>query len=248
MKSYGLVGRKLSHSFSQGYFENRFRIQNITDCKYQLFELSAISELPELIKSHSDLVGFNVTIPYKKAILPYLDHLDESAEKVGAVNVVKVEEGRVLKGYNTDYQAFKKSLKNWIGEVMLQSALVLGTGGASKAVTAALNELEIAFRLVSRKPNTDELPYSDLIDDPKLFESNQLIINTTPLGMSPNVEGHPDIPYQLLNSTHYLYDLVYNPEITQFLTLGQAQGANIKNGLEMLHLQAELSWEIWNNS
>jgi len=244
MQLYGLIGKKLSHSFSKKYFTEKFKKEGLSDHQYDLFELSEISEIEPLL-TKSELKGFNITIPYKQDIIPYIDELDESARKVGAVNVVKINKGK-LNGYNSDYYGFKTSLEKWltINHSDLK-ALVLGTGGASKAVIAALSSIGIEYTLVSRVSKDDILSYDDISDD-QLLE-HRLIINTTPLGMSPDIHSFPHIQYDKLTEEHFLYDLVYNPEITQFMALGSSKGAKTKNGLEMLHLQAEKSWEIWSS-
>ena len=244
MRLYGLIGKKLSHSFSKKYFTNKFREEQLDYCRYELFELQNINEVNKLLENE-DLRGFNITIPYKQEILPYLDKLDDSAKSVGAVNVVKIIDSGLV-GYNSDYYGFKDSLEKWLPDDSTFKALVLGTGGASKAVIAALEKLNISFRLVSRQPgNKSVISYEEI--SPSVLRDYRLIINTTPLGMSPNTDSCPELDYGQLGESHYLYDLVYNPEITLFLQKGMDRKAKTKNGLEMLHLQAEKSWEIWNS-
>jgi shikimate dehydrogenase len=243
MKTFGLIGYPLSHSFSKKYFTEKFRKENISDCQYELYELKSIHELPSLINSVPGLTGLNVTIPYKQEVKQFIDRLDPSAEKVGAVNVVKIN-GNILTGYNSDYYGFRQSLVNWLPHLNLK-ALVLGSGGSSKAVTSALVDLQVPFRIVSRTAGEGLVTYQDLDRDQSIFRTHALIINTTPVGMNPNVDAAPPLRYEWLNSDNYLYDLVYNPEETKFMLLGKAQGAQVKNGLEMLYLQAEKSWEIW---
>lgn len=243
MRRFGLIGRKLSHSFSQKYFQKKFKELDLLDHHYDLFEIDSISLVNEILNLQ-DLQGLNVTVPYKEEIIPFLNELDDSAKKVGAVNVVKIVNGNKI-GYNSDYYGFKQSLEEWLPTNFNKKALVLGTGGASKAVTTALSDLKIEYKCVSRNPIKDEISYSET--DDYLNDQFHLIINTTPLGMSPNINSSPEINYNLLTNEHYLYDLVYNPEITLFLKLGESQGASVKNGLEMLHLQAEESWRIWNS-
>ncbi|TRX48199.1 shikimate dehydrogenase [Fulvivirga sp. M361] len=242
MPIYGLIGKKLSHSFSKKFFTEKFQKEGLQDYRYELFELSEIGEVDELLKK-GQLKGFNITIPYKKEIIPYLSHLDSSAKKVGAVNVVKIVEGQ-MHGYNSDYYGFKTSLENWLPAGQSFKALVLGTGGASKAVIATLNDMNICHTMVSRKKQAHTVTYDELTED--LIKNHRLIINTTPLGMSPDVESCPAIKYAALDTNHFLYDLVYNPTTTTFLDKGKKKGAFVKNGLEMLHLQADKSWEIWN--
>lgn len=239
---YGLIGFPLGHSFSKKYFDKKFNELNSTD-SYSLFEIQNINEFQTLV-SNNNLKGINVTIPYKQDVIPLLDNLDKSAQLVGAVNVVK-NNNKKLTGYNTDYPAFKITLKKWLDNSNVK-ALVLGTGGASKAVIAALHDLKITFKQVSRVETNTCISYQKLNDSPSLLQEFKLIINTTPLGMSPQVASKPDLPYHLLTNSHYLYDLVYNPVETLFLKQGRLAGCQTKNGLEMLHSQAELAWEIWN--
>ena len=249
---YGLIGRTLSHSFSKGYFTEKFEKLGInTDNKYELFELATISEFPELLeKFGAHLKGLNVTIPYKQEIMPFLDEIDPAAEKIGAVNTIKItqkEEKLTLKGYNSDYWGFRWTIENWAAyhEVKSKKALVLGKGGAAKAVIVALEDLGLVVQVVSRKKETDTITYNELTK--QIIENHLLIVNTTPLGMYPNTETFPEIPYPLLTESHLLYDLVYNPKETQFLKKGIEKGIKATHsGLEMLHGQAEKAWEIWN--
>ncbi|TAH18279.1 MAG: shikimate dehydrogenase [Cytophagales bacterium] len=251
MRTFGLIGKKLTHSFSKRYFTEKFEKENIPDTTYQLFELPTIEEFPLLIKSQPTLRGLNVTIPYKLEVLPFLNEIDAAAQRIGAVNVIKVNEQGYLKGYNSDYYGFKESLVNFLSNGSSKpnlsnvKALILGTGGASKAVKVALEDLEINYSFVSRTPKNN-LAYSELNRD--ILSAYQLIINTSPLGMYPQVNDCPEIPYHFLNNQHYLYDLVYNPETTLFMQKGLAQGASVINGLAMLYLQAEKSWQIWNEA
>ncbi|RDC64991.1 shikimate dehydrogenase family protein [Adhaeribacter pallidiroseus] len=244
MKEYGLIGFPLSHSFSQKYFTEKFRANAITDCRYELFELSNINLFPELIRSRPLLQGINVTIPYKQAIIPFLDDLETVAAGIGAVNVIKLANGK-LKGFNSDYQGFMQSLQNFFPSTTQSQALVLGTGGAAKAVTAALQHLNINYKQVSRNPTVGQLSYEQLTAEE--LQQYLLIINTTPLGTYPQIDTAPPILYEALTDQHYLYDLVYNPAETIFLKNGKAAGAKIKNGYEMLVLQAEVAWQIWNS-
>ncbi|RYU97609.1 shikimate dehydrogenase family protein [Emticicia agri] len=244
MNIYGLIGYPLGHSFSKKYFTEKFEQMGIADNNaYELFEIADIQTFPQLIKSQSDLRGLNVTIPHKQAVMPFLDGLDASAEKVGAVNVIKISEGGKLIGYNSDYYGFKTSLEEFIPADVALKALVLGNGGAAKAVIAALNDLSIPYKIVSRTKSADTLGYEDL---PAEIGNYQLIINSSPVGTYPKSDLCPDIPYEQLTPNHYLYDLVYNPVQTLFLQKGEEQGAKTHNGLKMLHLQAEKAWEIWN--
>ena len=247
MRLYGLIGYPLSHSFSAAYFARKFADENIADSDYQLFPITGISELSDLLVSRPELLGFNVTIPYKIAVLPFLHQLSAEARAVGAVNCVKVERNGAdvkLTGHNTDIFGFRESLLPLL-KPQHKQALVLGTGGAAKAVCYTLKQLDINITLVSRK--SDEagvLTYQQL--SPDVLSDHLLIINTTPAGMYPNTETCPEIPYQYLTRDHILYDLVYNPTETLFMKKGLEAGAVVSNGLRMLELQAEKSWEIWN--
>lgn len=243
MNNYGLLGKTLSHSFSKKYFEEKFKRENI-DAEYENFEIDDISEVEELFSAQPNLCGLNVTIPYKEHIMPYLDEIDEQAQKIGAVNTIYIDKktGK-KKGYNTDVYGFKQSLKPFL-ENQHQRALILGTGGASKAVAYVLNELGIITAFVSRNPTTEnQLSYDDLNE--KLIQSFLLIVNTTPLGTFPNVDERPAINYNAITKNHLLYDLIYNPVETAFLKEGKKRGALTINGEQMLKLQAEKAWEIW---
>lgn len=242
MKRFGLVGQTLKHSFSKKYFEEKFTKEGISDCCYENFELQSIGAFPKLIEDTPDLKGLNVTIPYKEEVLPFLQSKNEIVEEIGACNCIKIVNGE-LQGYNTDAIAFKNSLKKNL-KPYHKCALVLGTGGASKAVQYALKQLNIDFLLVSRRKQQNQLGYEDVGED--TIKAHLIIINTTPLGMYPNTNQDPPIPYNALTSHHLLYDLIYNPAKTKFLQHGEAKGAQIINGYEMLLAQAEESWRIWN--
>ncbi|MFN7115331.1 MAG: shikimate dehydrogenase family protein [Saprospiraceae bacterium] len=241
-KLYGLIGYPLSHSFSKRYFTEKFENEGITDCFYELFPLEKIELLLSTIKSCPNLSGLNVTIPYKESVIGYLNLLDEGARRIGAVNCIKIERGFLL-GYNTDAYGFERALLEFLQahQAQPQQALVLGTGGAAKAVHFVLSKLQLRYTTVSREPGKGDLTYEALTS----LEAYPLIINTTPLGMAPNYESYPDIPYHCLSEQHLLYDLVYNPEQTLFLQKGAQQGAATQNGLSMLYYQAEKAWEIW---
>ena len=243
IKRFGLLGRNISYSFSKGYFTDKFNNENFAGCSYENFDIPEITAFPEVIKSTSDLKGLNVTIPYKETILPFLDKLSKKAELIGAVNTIKITKKGKLKGYNTDYYGFKKSL-----EPLLQphhkKALILGTGGASKGVAFALDELDIPYTFVSREAKENGIDYDRI--NATTFDNYQIIINATPVGTSPNVDAFPLIPYEFFTEKHIAYDLIYNPAETQFLKKAKQQGAQIKNGLDMLIFQAEKAWKIWN--
>ena len=245
MNRYGLIGFPLTHSFSQRYFAEKFAREGITDSRYDLFDLPDITALPNLF-TLPDLRGLNVTIPHKLAVFPYIDNVDETARKIGAVNVIKFENDGTRTGYNSDYYGFRQSLTDWLlalkHEIKGLQALVLGTGGASKAVVVALTDMGIPYRYVSRTKSADTLTYSEISD--KLGQY-QLIINASPVGTYPLIGDAPYLPYHQLTERHLLYDLVYNPAETQFMKSGRAQGAAVHNGLRMLELQAEKAWEIW---
>ncbi len=242
----GLIGYPLTHSLSKEIFIKKFQ-QHKIQATYQNFAIKNMAQFSLLIKKKPLLKGLNVTIPYKKKIIPYLNYVDPLAQKVQAVNTIKINHNQCI-GYNTDVKAFAISLKNWISPYIYFQALILGTGGAARAVAKACQDLQIKFKYVSRKPLKSQFSYQNLVQDPKILTHYQLIINCTPLGMYPNIEQCPTLPYHWVNNIHYLYDLVYNPPITTFLKEGLKQGAKIKNGYEMLRLQAEYAWKIWKNS
>lgn len=241
---YGLVGRRLSHSFSRDFFNRKFESENI-DAKYVNFELDSIDELPSAIERNPSLRGFNVTIPYKKDVMRFLDDIDPRAAKIGAVNVVRVEHDGSrtrLIGYNSDVIGFSDSIAPLLNDSH-RRALILGTGGASRAVAESLRGLGLEFSFVSRTPSAGDLGYDEL--DEHVMSEHTVVVNTTPLGMFPNVDSCPPIPYDLLTPGHLCYDLTYNPENTKFMKECAARGAVTKNGLEMLLLQALKSWEMW---
>ena len=242
-KRFGLLGRNISYSFSKGYFTDKFANENFEGCTYENFDIEDISAFPEIIKNTLNLKGLNVTIPYKETVLPFLDKLSKKAALIGAVNTIKITEKGKLKGYNTDYYGFKKSLQPLLKEHH-KKALILGTGGASKAVAFALQELQISYAFVSRETKENAINY-DLINA-TTFDNYQIIINSTPVGTSPNVDLFPIIPYEYFTKKHIAFDLIYNPAETQFLKKAKENGAQIKNGLDMLIYQAEKAWKIWN--
>jgi shikimate dehydrogenase len=241
---FGLIGNPLTHSFSKKYFTQKFERENLSNCRYELFPIISIDELPGLLKSNSELEGINVTIPYKKQVLAFLDSKKGIPEQLNACNCISIKDGK-LYGFNTDWIGFEKSIKSLLHPHHTK-ALVLGNGGATVAITYALKKMGIHYMIVSRTLHSDSmLTYKDLTKE--LMEAHTLIINTTPVGLYPNENECPDIPYQYLSANHLLYDLVYNPVKTLFLKKGEANGATIKNGEEMLKIQAEESWAIWNN-
>jgi len=241
MRLFGLIGMPLAQSFSKKYFTEKFEKEGIADSMYELFPLEEIHQLSDLLLRHSNLEGLNVTIPYKEQVLPYLHAIDEEAKAIGACNCIKIKDGK-LTGFNTDAPAFRESLLQQL-QPHHNKALVLGTGGAAKAVVHVLRGLGIPFTYVSRSSGSG-LVYEELSRE--IMEEYPLIINTTPLGSFPKMDTAPAIPYEYLTERHYLYDLVYNPAKTLFLQQGEERGATIKNGYEMLVGQAELSWKIWN--
>jgi len=240
---FGLIGYPLTHSFSEDYFGRKFKKEGISDHRYDLFSLEKIEGLISILGKTENLKGLNVTIPYKEKVISYLYEIDSEAAEVGAVNTIKIIDGK-LYGFNTDVYGFEVSLLKFLNKKKVK-ALVLGTGGASKAIQFVLEKNKIEFKVVSRSPSKGDLIYKNL--DVKVIENHSLIINTTPLGTYPKTDECPEIPYEYLNSKHYLYDLVYNPEKSLFLQRGEEKGGMIKNGLEMLELQAEKAWEIWKN-
>jgi shikimate dehydrogenase len=243
MQLYGLIGFPLSHSFSQKYFTEKFEKEKITNCRYQNFSISTIDEIKKIIDHNPDLKGLNVTIPYKEKVIPYLNEATEVVKKIGACNCIKFMEGKLI-GYNTDVTGFEKSFIKKL-KPFHNAAMVLGTGGASKAVQYVLHKLKIPFIIVSRTPQKNEMSYDNL--DEYTINRCKIIINTSPLGMQPNVQQSPSIPYFNITSQHYLFDLIYNPEKSVFLEKGESMGASIQNGYEMLISQAEESWQIWNS-
>ena len=244
-KLYGLLGYPLVHSFSQNYFNQKFESENI-DAEYINFEIPDVGMLMEVVAENENLNGLNVTIPYKEQVIPFLDEIDPAASEVGAVNVIKFirgKDGLRLKGYNSDIIGFTDSIKSLL-KPHHQSALVLGTGGAAKAVSYSLRKLGLEVQLVSRRKSANTLVYEELTKND--LKTHKVIVNTTPLGMYPNVDICPDIPYRYLTPQHLCYDLIYNPDETLFLKNSRQAGAQVKKGLEMLLLQAFASYSIWN--
>ena len=241
-KIYGLIGKNISYSFSRAYFNEKFKKENI-NAEYVNFDLKSIEELPEVFKTEN-LGGLNVTIPYKQEVFPYLKNLSKTAKAIGAVNVLKFENDGTITGHNSDFYGFKNSLLPLL-KFQPKKALLLGTGGASKAVAHALKSLDIDYTFVSRRKKTGQLTYEELTKSH--IVENLLLINCTPLGTFPKVEDCPDIPYQFITKNHVLYDLIYNPEETAFMKNGIEKGATVSNGLQMLVLQAEKAYEIWNS-
>jgi shikimate dehydrogenase len=242
---FGLVGKNISYSFSRDFFAKKFDKENLPH-SYVNLDMQSIDELADVIKNTLNLKGLNVTIPYKEEVIPLLDSLNKRAKKIGAVNTIRITASNTLKGYNTDYYGFKKSLEPHLKKHH-KRALILGTGGASKAIAYALKNLKIKYDYVSRsKKEGVKFLYSDLTED--IISTYTIIVNCTPIGTFPNVDECPNIPYEGITKNHILYDLIYNPEQTKFLSFGNAKGAITINGLNMLKLQAEKSWEIWNKS
>lgn len=243
MRFYGLIGHPLKHSYSKDYFENKFRNECL-DCKFVNFDIDNLDMLESTVVPNPELQGFTVTYPYKNEIINHLDFIDKSAKEIGAVNVVKIDSNRKLHGFNTDYIGFQELLKDAISEKEISRAIVCGTGGASKAVQYVLKKMNIDYQTVTRHSNTEgNLTYTQL--KAIGFHDNELIINATPLGMHPNVTECADVPYDTINSSNILIDLIYNPGETLFLKKGASMGASIYNGLKMLHIQADAAWIIW---
>jgi shikimate dehydrogenase len=244
MRKFGLIGFPLGHSFSAKYFTEKFQRESIHDCSYSNFEISAVSELPAILND-PELEGLNVTIPYKESVINFLNKTDKVVEETGACNCIRIHQGTVT-GYNTDVIGFEESISE---KLMIRDkrSLVLGTGGSSKAVAWVLKKIGIQCLFVSRKENgmRDQITYGNL--NREILDSHTLIINTTPVGMFPKTDDCPPIPYEYLGPRHYLFDLIYNPAKTLFLEKGEVVGARTKNGADMLAIQAEASWEIWNN-
>lgn len=240
MRHFGLIGKSLGHSFSAKFFNGKFKAEQI-DADYQLFEIEDVADIDRLIKEHN-LEGFNVTIPYKEAIIPHLDGLTKEAHDIGAVNCVVIKNGQKI-GHNTDLTGIEASL-HWLDIDSMPKALILGTGGASKAVQYALKRRGIEFMVVSRTEDRGDITYNNLT--PEIIAEHKLIINTTPVGMFPDVENAPTIDYSAISAEHRLFDLVYNPAKTQFLTRGEERGAKTMGGMLMLQTQAIASWHLWN--
>ena len=242
MRLFGLIGYPLTQSFSKIFFDEKIEKERLTDCRFENFQLNSIDEFPGLLNNNPDLKGLAVTIPYKQQVMQFLDDTDGIPGGLKACNCVRIDDGK-LSGFNTDHIGFEKSLVPLLNSDH-QKALVLGSGGAAEAVIFVLKNLGIEYNIVSRHLHDDStLTYADLSSD--VIHENTIIINTTPLGMYPNIDEFPNIPYEYLTPQHLLYDLIYNPEKTQFLKMGEERGATIKNGYEMLVLQAEENWAIW---
>lgn len=244
-KRFGLIGSTVSHSFSKAYFDEKFFRDGLRDYHYELYPLAKVEDLKNLLAENPDLVGLNVTIPYKESVIKLLHNVDQEARSIGAVNVIRIKDGK-LTGYNTDSAAFYETLVKWFPHQPGSRALILGTGGSSKAVQEALQKLQIPFQLVSRTEGKGVITYEDIEKRPAILAGVNLVINTTPLGMSPDTNQFAPLPYDVLSDKHFVYDLIYNPARTQFLQKAEMRNARIKNGLEMLQIQAEKAWEIWN--
>jgi shikimate dehydrogenase len=242
MSVFGLIGKQIDYSFSKAYFTDKFDADGLSH-SYKNFDIDSIESLPRILETPG-LKGLNVTIPYKEAVIPYLDHLDKRAKEIGAVNTIKIKDDGSLIGYNTDYYGFKKSIEPLLNPNH-KRALILGTGGASKAIAYALSKMGITYQYVSRTTSEmTDITYDTITEN--LVAQHRLIINCTPLGTHPQTNACPPIPYDAITDSHFLYDLIYNPEETKFLTIGKLKGAKISNGLEMLEQQADRSWELWN--
>ena len=240
---FGLIGKNIAYSFSRAYFSKKFEGLNLEDHSYENFDLDSIQDFPKIVNNEPLLRGLNVTIPYKEAVVPFLDRLDQKALDIGAVNTIEFREGKLI-GHNTDIYGFEMALAPLLlpGD---KHALILGTGGASKAVAYVLEKIGMDFNFVSRKPKEGQLQYDDLDED--IMKKNAVVINTSPLGTFPDTDKKPDIPYSFITSDHLLFDLIYNPETTAFMKEGVARGARVSNGQKMLEMQAEKAWEIWNS-
>ncbi len=241
MAKYGLIGKNIGYSFSKAFFTTKFSQENRADT-YLNFDIASIESLKDVIKSNETLKGLNITIPYKESVIPLLDRIDKEAKKIGAINTIKIHQDGSLVGYNTDHYGFAKALADFL-PLKEKSALILGTGGASKAVSYVLDAMNYKYQLVSRTKTETTLSYDELNED--VISNHLLIINCTPLGTFPKTQEFPDIPYQYLSKDHLLFDLIYNPLETVFLKLGRAQGTQVTNGLKMLEYQAKKAWSIW---
>ncbi|WP_026763927.1 shikimate dehydrogenase family protein [Sediminibacterium salmoneum] len=244
MHLYGLLGYPLTHSFSQRYFTEKFKEMRLTESHaYQNFAIPSIEQFPQLLNEHPFLKGFNVTIPYKKQIIPFLGEMNDAVREMGACNCVQIKDGKLF-GYNTDIIGFEQSLQPFL-RPSHSHALILGTGGAAAAVAYVLRKIKIPYLFVSRKEADKTIQYNQV--DAAVLKKHTLIINTSPVGQYPDIAASPDIPYESLGPDHHLFDLIYNPETTRFMELGLQQGATVQNGYKMLVLQAEESWRIWNS-
>jgi len=241
-RKYGLIGKNINYSFSKKYFNDKFLKENIRNCSYENYDLQSIKDFKNIIKDNA-IKGLNVTIPYKEEIIELVNKIDPIAKKIGAINTIKIHDKDIIEGYNTDYIGFVMSLKNIISNQ--KKALVLGTGGASKAIIFGLNSIGVESTIVSRDKREGVISYSEL--SKKVIEENTIVINCTPLGTFPEVQEYPKIPFEFLSSNHICYDLIYNPEKTKFLLESEKMGATIINGKKMLENQANESWKIWNS-
>ena len=245
MNTYALIGKNIDYSFSRQYFTEKFKREGIADCQYINFDIQSLDELPALLASTPNVKGMNVTIPYKEQIIPYLDEVTPEATTIGAVNVVKItHQGSktILKGFNSDVVGFTQSIEPLLERVH-KKALILGTGGSAKAIAFGLESLGLEVLFVSRTPQVNAITYNEVTE--ATIKEYKVIVNCTPLGMYPNSDSYPELPYEAMDSSHLLYDLIYNPNETTFMKKGASQGATVKNGLEMLLLQAFVSWEYW---
>lgn len=245
MRKFGLIGYPLGHSFSKKYFTAKFETEQIANCQFDLYEIPQVGDFSGIVEQEPELEGMAVTIPYKEQVIPLLDALDPACEVIGAVNCIRIRNGKKT-GFNTDYIGFKHSLQNWLGD-QIPAALVLGTGGASKAVKQALRDLGVSFLSVSRTAAADQITYEDLKGEASYLRNYPLLINTTPLGTFPKFEGIPEIPLEQLTGSNLVYDLVYNPPVTRLMQECIDRGGKAKNGQDMLELQAEAAWKIWND-
>jgi len=242
LKLFGLIGRNIDYSFSRKYFSEKFKKNNLNDCIYKNYDLKEIGDFKKLISSSSNLKGLNVTIPYKKVIIPFLDELSKEAKAINAVNTIVFESCGKIIGHNTDYIGFKKALDEKY-KSNPENALILGSGGASAAIKYVFKKIGCDFKIVSRIPNKDQLSYDQL--SKKIIRNTDIIVNASPIGTYPNILEAPNIPYKYLNSKHLLFDLIYNPKETEFLKRGKLYGSKTSNGLKMLKYQADKSWELW---
>ncbi len=241
MAKYGLIGKDIGFSFSKAFFTTKFEQENRQDI-YENFDVNCISLLKDILKENDDIKGLNVTSPYKETVIPLLDRLDKEAKKIGAVNTIKIARDGRLIGYNTDHYGFARALSDYL-PIKEKTALILGTGGASKAVAYVLEAMGFSYKFVSRTKAEGILVYADL--NREIITNHYLIINCTPLGTFPNIQDYPDIPYQFLSKDHVLFDLIYNPRETEFLKMGYGKGAKVTNGIKMLEYQAKKAWSIW---
>lgn len=243
MAKFGLIGRNIGYSFSKDFFTDKFEKEK-RKSTYHIYDLANIAEIQDILEKNRDIKGLNVTTPYKESVIPYLDRIDKESTEIGAVNTIKFDKNKKLVGYNSDHYGFAKAISDFF-PLKSKTVIILGTGGASKAIKYVLNAMKFKTIVVSRMKSNQTVDYNELDED--IIANHHLIINCTPLGTYPNIHEYPQIPYKYIGKDHLLFDLTYNPLITEFMEIGMIQGARVSNGYKMLEYQAEKSWLIWNS-